>query len=824
MDSQKSNILLHGDCLEKMNELEAQSIDCVINDPPYGCTSNDWDRELHLEKMWECYLRVLKPGGTVVLFCCSDVTDDPLLPRLMMSRPKGWKFYTLVFQKANHSNPFLKDIRPMRTHEDIIVCYPPGGHTYNPQMWEKENYGAKLGKNFGGKKVDLRYPTSILPVFPRETNTANATAKPVGTMEWLIKTYTNEGDTVLDNTMGSGTTGVACMNTHRWFVGIELGDDMFKFASERIHKAHNKTLRETLEQEEGDKDALDPDTITLPERLNHFDTKDYMEFYEKISNIPDYEAMLSLLVKYLNQYFCIINGDSYEVMECTYASYYPLESNAISDTPVMETERQKVCRPISYNARKPAELKLRMRKCVFFNEQGKKVDLYDVWSRHQEAQEYTKRVFDPTEESFEEGVLNTFTGLKANLEIIDDHMNVSMTTVPQEDFQIILDQVYNLVGGNKLYYEYLLDWLAYPIQTGKKTNVAVISQGGQGCGKTLFFTDFIGQMIYGDTYFAKIAGGAQIGGDFNAHIVGKMYLAIEEPNKFGKGKLNLLKDLITSDKTEVNAKGINQYFVDDYTNYVFTCNYIPGQMLEEDDRRYFIIQHNGEKVGDRYHFEELVSAMEVYHLDFYKFLKMRDIKTFVFGQPPPQTGIKEKLMAQTIDPIFKYIAHLADTDAIEDFFKRKSDMMPVLTWKAFFRNAVVWCEQECEEITWKKSPGTLRDLLKEKLGSDVMNFECVPVQLPNFIDGGTKPERCVLFPKSSDEIIDLLVKKKVYANMEETMAEEYDSCVDMDTAPDDYENLLAKEARKAEIMELNRMKSKMKSLDQQLEDLKFDRE
>jgi hypothetical protein len=180
-------------------------------------------------------------------------------------------------------------------------------------------------------------------------------------------------------------------------------------------------------------------------------------------------------------------------------------------------------------------------------------------------------------------------------------------------------------------------------------------------------------------------------------------------------------------------------------------------------------------------------------------------------------------MAQTIDPIFKYIAHLADTDAIEDFFKRKSDMMPVLTWKAFFRNAVGWCEQECEEITWKKSPGTLKQLLKEKLGGDVMNFEAI-VHLPNFIDGGQKSERCVLFPKSSDEIIDLLVKKKVYANMVETEAEEYDSCVDMDSDPDDYETLLAQEARKADIMELNRMKGKMKTLDQQLEDLVFDKE
>ena len=95
--------LLLGDCLEKMNELPPQCIDCVINDPPYGSTANRCDKELDLEKMWECYERVLKPQGTVIMFCCSDTTDDPLLPRLMMSRPKGWKFYTLVFQRLTSS-------------------------------------------------------------------------------------------------------------------------------------------------------------------------------------------------------------------------------------------------------------------------------------------------------------------------------------------------------------------------------------------------------------------------------------------------------------------------------------------------------------------------------------------------------------------------------------------------------------------------------------------------------------------------------------------------------------------------------------------------
>merc|ERR1712216_213818 len=104
-------------------------------------------------------------------------------------------------------------------------------------------------------------------------------------------------------------------------------------------------------------------------------------------------------------------------MECVYGSYYPL-NNEISDTPVMETEREKIMRPVQYLTRKPAEVKLRMRKCALYNENGKNVDLYDAWSKSLEAREYTSKVFDPTEQSMDEGVLNTFTGLKANLEIV----------------------------------------------------------------------------------------------------------------------------------------------------------------------------------------------------------------------------------------------------------------------------------------------------------------------------------------------------------------------------------------------------------------------
>ena len=565
--------LMHGDCMEKMLELEPQSIDCIINDPPYGCTANKWDKVLDLDKMWEHYLRVLKPNGTVIMFACSDTTTDPILPKLMMSRPNGWKFYTLVFQKSNHGTPFNSKDRPNRVHEDVIVFYRTTQHTYNPQMWLNKQHGARLSKNNHPKAVDMRHPTSIIPVFPRE-KTDNSTSKPVGVMEWLVKTYTDEYDTVLDNTMGSGTTGVACANTHRHFVGIELEDEMFTYAYHRIDKAYKKTLREDLEEDE---DAIDPSSIELPERKPKFDVQDYTKFYEKVSQLQDHDVVVSWLVKYINQYFCIV-ADPHQIIEFVYGELEPID---IPCTPVMEEEMQLTNRALQMVSRKPAEVKLRFRKCVFYGENGKKADLYDAWSRSLENREYSSKVFDPTMSVAydDRDILNTFVGLKAEQEVLFDQNNTSFQ-VNVEDFDIILYHIKNLCGGNIMYYEYLLDWLAYPIQTGEKTNVAVISYGGQGCGKSIIFEELMGEHIYGKQLYASISGGEQIGGSFNSHITGNMFLNIAEPNDFSKAKLNKLKDLITSSTAEVNSKGKDQVFVDDFTNYVFTCNTIPEDMLE----------------------------------------------------------------------------------------------------------------------------------------------------------------------------------------------------------------------------------------------------
>ena len=225
------------------------------------------------------------------------------------------------------------------------------------------------------------------------------------------------------------------------------------------------------------KDFVDPVSIELPERRPKFDVEDYTEFYEKVSQLSDYDLMVSWLVKYINQYFCVV-VEGNEIIEFVYGE---VQNPMISFTPQMEEEKQKIKWALSYTSRKAADMKLRFRKCKFYAENGKKANLYDAWSSSKESREYEKKVFDPmrTIAYDDKHILNTFAGLKAEQEVVLDQNNVSMH-VHEEDFAPILYHIKNLCGGNDMYYEYLLDWLAYPIQTGEKTNVAVISHGGQG--------------------------------------------------------------------------------------------------------------------------------------------------------------------------------------------------------------------------------------------------------------------------------------------------------------------------------------------------------
>lgn len=233
--------ITQGDCLEKMQEIPSGSVDMVMCDLPYGTTACKWDAVIPFEPLWAAYRRVCKPSAAIVL-----TASQPFTTALITSNIEQFR-YCLVWDKKGTTGFQTAKLMPLRRHEDIAVFYSVKP-TYNPTM---EVRGKPRKK--GGSKVDngcygeLRstesfnneyYPTSIVEVSNAgKSGKVHPTQKPVALMEYLIRTYTNPGETVLDNTMGSGTTGVACMNTGRKFIGIERDEAYFAIAKKRIEEA-----------------------------------------------------------------------------------------------------------------------------------------------------------------------------------------------------------------------------------------------------------------------------------------------------------------------------------------------------------------------------------------------------------------------------------------------------------------------------------------------------------------------------------------------------------------------------------------------------------
>lgn len=229
--------LHHGDCLEVMKETPDQSVDLVLCDLPYGTTACAWDSVIPFDDLWAEYRRVCK--GAIVL-----TANQPFTSALVMSNPQGFK-YTWAWVKTNCTGFANAKKQPLRQFEDVLVFYDRQP-TYNPQgviKLEKpktrtKDTGAIMGRTGfkdGYVQTETNYPKNVLHV-PSERG-HHPTQKPVALMEYLIRTYTNEGDVVLDNTMGSGTTGVACMNTGRRFIGIEREAQYLEIARARINAA-----------------------------------------------------------------------------------------------------------------------------------------------------------------------------------------------------------------------------------------------------------------------------------------------------------------------------------------------------------------------------------------------------------------------------------------------------------------------------------------------------------------------------------------------------------------------------------------------------------
>ena len=239
--------LYNGNCLEIMKDIPDNSIDMVLCDLPYGTTACKWDNVIPFEPLWEQYNRIIKSNGAICLF-----GSEPFSSALRMSNIKDYK-YDWIWRKPRGTGHLNAKKQPLRDAENICVFYKKQCF-YNPQFAKGEPYSAlKGGKTskisekgqttygtfmngaeYRNDNNGFRYPKQIIEFGVVERGTVHPTQKPVALLEYLIKTYTNEGETVLDNCMGSGSTGVACQNTNRNFVGIELDEHYFEVAKKRI--------------------------------------------------------------------------------------------------------------------------------------------------------------------------------------------------------------------------------------------------------------------------------------------------------------------------------------------------------------------------------------------------------------------------------------------------------------------------------------------------------------------------------------------------------------------------------------------------------------
>ena len=246
--------LIKGDCLEQMKLIPTGSVDAIITDPPYGTTACKWDSVIPFDLMWEQLNRIIKPNGAIVLF-----GQEPFSSALRMSNLKLYK-YDIKWHKDKCSNFIHAKTQPRKTIEDVIV-FSKGGtthnskikYTYNPQKTKRKarKEMPKTQKSENQKQIrndnttlfygdgfekDKNYPESYIYIPTDHLKRVHPTQKPIALMEYLIKTYTNEGETVLDFTMGSGSTGVAAKNLNRSFIGIELDEKYFNTAKDRINE------------------------------------------------------------------------------------------------------------------------------------------------------------------------------------------------------------------------------------------------------------------------------------------------------------------------------------------------------------------------------------------------------------------------------------------------------------------------------------------------------------------------------------------------------------------------------------------------------------
>lgn len=244
--------LINDDCIKAMKKIPDNSIDMVLCDLPYGTTECKWDKVIDLTELWNDYKRVVKTNGAIVLFSGQPFTTDLIISNRRMFR------YEWIWKKSSSTGYLNAKKMPLKNHENILVFYEKLP-TYNPQWWYSKPYYRERFSTLSTvyhksppvkpsfSQDGRRYPLDVIEFktvgAKNKTERYHPTQKPVELLEYLIETYTNEGETVLDNCMGSGSTGIACINTNRNFIGIELDGDYFNIAKQRIEQTENTILK-----------------------------------------------------------------------------------------------------------------------------------------------------------------------------------------------------------------------------------------------------------------------------------------------------------------------------------------------------------------------------------------------------------------------------------------------------------------------------------------------------------------------------------------------------------------------------------------------------
>jgi site-specific DNA-methyltransferase (adenine-specific) len=244
----KLNSVVHGDCLQVMEQIPDGSVNLILCDLPYGITACKWDLQIPLEQLWAAYKRVLAPNGVVVLTAVQSFTTD------LINSNRKWFRYSLVWLKTMPTGFLNAKRRPLRIHEDILI-FSPKAPTYNPQMQPGKPYkshkkAGKRAKIYGGQNKEVitdnegvRYPQSVIKFSNGNHKSLHPTQKPIELFSYLIRTYSQINDTVLDNCLGSGTTAISCLETKRNFIGIEKDEGYYRTAVSRLANWYASNLK-----------------------------------------------------------------------------------------------------------------------------------------------------------------------------------------------------------------------------------------------------------------------------------------------------------------------------------------------------------------------------------------------------------------------------------------------------------------------------------------------------------------------------------------------------------------------------------------------------